>query len=80
MRQLRNTAGFRIVRSNQFPMQLGPSYARSQLAYASQQASRLSDSRLRAAFLERAAALQAEAARLWETRGRNYAIVARREK
>jgi len=77
-RQLAQAPGIKILSSRQFPSTLGPSYARSQLAFASQQSAVLSDTKLRAAFLGRVAAMQAETTH-FSARGRNYAIVARRD-
>ena len=73
--------GVRVVSSTRFVAELGPRYARSQLDFASQQAAKLggASDRLRAAFSDRVAAMQPEAARL-SAHGRNYAIVVKREK
>lgn len=78
-RQLEKSPGFRLVDSREFPSELGPTYARSQLAYASDQADSLPNAALRAAFRASAASLRAEVAPRLKAKGRNYAIVARRE-
>ena len=78
LRQLRGTPGFRVVSTRQFTSTLGPRYAQSQLEFAAEQAGKLDDPVLRAAILQRAAAMRTQAAS-FGGRGRNYAIVARRE-
>ena len=79
-RQLaRSSPGFRIVGSSEFSSSLGPSYARSQLSYASEQAEQLPNAQLRAAFLASASAMRAKEAPDLRASGRNYAIVAKRE-
>ena len=78
LRQLRHATGFRVVGSQHFPSTLGPSYANSELQFALSQAQQVKDAKLRAALLDRVAAMRAEARR-FKAQGQNYAIVVRRE-
>lgn len=79
-RQLtRKGSGFQVVSSKRFSSSLGPSYAHSQLEFATDQAKNLKNKRLRGAFLRSVSAMEDEAAG-FSAWGQNYAIVARRER
>ena len=62
----------------QFSSTLGRNYASSQLSFASSQASRITDMKLRAALKNTVASMKPESEE-FSAEGRNYAIVVRRD-